>query len=179
MENLKDIAESINTELKPLSAKKLYMTANFFAASDNYPDRIVVEGIKNLRSTGKFTNDDIFQVRSAIKNHFSSKTLSIEENLSDRAIYIAIITKKDIANESEDKIEEAEFLHDETDGPIVTIRDLKKVLANFKDYDKLNICNEEGIPDYKITAIWNTEYERNMVADPADVDDKTCYIRIG
>ena len=95
MENLKDIAESINAELKLLSTKKLYVTANFFAASDNYPDRIVIEGIKNLRSTGKFTNDDILQVRTAIKNHFSSKTLEIKENLSDRAIYIAVITTKE------------------------------------------------------------------------------------
>lgn len=95
MENLKDIAESINAELKLLSTKKLYVSANFFSASDNYPDRIVVEGIKNLRSTGKLTNDDILQVRTAIKNHFSSKTLEINENLSDRAIYIAVITTKE------------------------------------------------------------------------------------
>ena len=95
MENLKDIAEHINAELKLLSAKKLYVTANFFSASDNYPDRIVVEGIKNLRSTGKLTNDDILQVRTAIRNHFSSKTLEIKENLSDRAIYIAVITTKE------------------------------------------------------------------------------------
>lgn len=95
MENLKDIAESINAELKLLSTKKLYVSANFFAASDNYSDRIVVEGIKNLRSTGKFTNDDILQVRTVIKNHFSSKTLEIKENLSDRAIYIAVITTKE------------------------------------------------------------------------------------
>ena len=93
--NLKDIAENINADLKALSAKKLYVTANFFSASDSYPDRIVVEGIKNLRSTGKFTNDDILQVRTAIKNHFSSKTLEIKENLSDRAIYIAVITTKE------------------------------------------------------------------------------------
>ena len=94
-DNLKDIAESINAELKSLSSKKLYVSANFFSASDSYPDRIVVEGIKNLRSTGKFTNDDILQVRTAIKNHFSSKTLEIKENLSDRAIYIAVITTKE------------------------------------------------------------------------------------
>ena len=93
--NLKDIAENINADLKALSAKKLYVTANFFfSASDSYPDRIVVEGIKNLRSTGKFTNDDILQVRTAIKKHFSSKTLEIKENLSDRAMYIAVITEK-------------------------------------------------------------------------------------
>lgn len=92
--NLKDIAENINADLKALSAKKLYVTANFFSASDSYPDRIVVEGIKNLRSTGKFTNDDILQVRTAIKKHFSSKTLEIKENLSDRSIYIAVITTK-------------------------------------------------------------------------------------
>ena len=94
-DNLKDIAESINAELKSLSSKKLYVSANFFSASDNYPDRIVVEGIKNLRSTGKLTNDDILQVRTAIKNHFSSKTLEINENLSDRTIYIAVITTKE------------------------------------------------------------------------------------
>ena len=93
-DNLKDIAESINAELKSLSSKKLYVSANFFSASDSYPDRIVVEGIKNLRSTGKFTNDDILQVRTAIKKHFSSKTLEIKENLSDRAMYIAVITEK-------------------------------------------------------------------------------------
>ena len=92
--NLKDIAENINADLKALSAKKLYVTANFFSASDSYPDRIVVEGIKNLRSTGKFTNDDILQVSTAIKKHFSSKTLEIKENLSDRSIYIAVITTK-------------------------------------------------------------------------------------
>ena len=184
--NLREIAENIRDELNPLSSKKLYVVANFFGASDSYPDRIVIEGIKNLKSTGKFTNDDILQIRTAIKKHFSSKTLDIKENLSDRAMYIAVITVKDTANETElseaaddRQIDESAFLHDETDHPIVTVGDLKKVLSNFKDYDKINVCDDEGIPNYKIVAMWNTEYERSMVADPNDVDDNTCYIRIG
>lgn len=72
------------------------------------------------------------------------------------------------------------YMHDaETDGPIVTVRDLKEILKNFDDNDVINVCDTEGVPDHKFVSMWNAEYENSTVGLDADQEEHVCYFRIG
>ena len=58
---------------------------------------------------------------------------------------------------------EEPFEWDCTDDPVVTVRDLKKVLTNFKDNDVIDICDTNGESGCKFVAFWNAAYENYAV----------------
>ena len=160
-------------QLKPLAgnATPSFTTQDIMKAKElalravkKFPDKYVFFGVDDT-SRGVMTGKN--HLRASVRYYYDPTVRMWNDN--------------ELFGEAADdkQVDENEFLHDETDHPIVTVGDLKKVLSNFKDYDKINVCDNEGIPDYKIVSLWNTEYERSMVADPNDVDDNTCYIRIG
>lgn len=63
----------------------------------------------------------------------------------------------------------------ETERPIATVGDLKRVLANFKDQDRLNILDTDSQP-VEIKAMWNANMEYVMTDN--DIGDDVCSIRI-
>ena len=76
-----------------------------------------------------------------------------------------------------DESYEQPYLYDISDGDpeILTVGDLKKVLANFKDKDRLMILGE-GNREFSIKAMWNANEEYVMTDN--DVGDDACLIRI-
>lgn len=70
------------------------------------------------------------------------------------------------------------FCHEtQTDGPIATVGDLKRILTeNFNDSDILVICDSDGVPESSITAIWDSQYENDMMGDGGD--EGQCFIRV-
>lgn len=93
-DDLKNIAEALNADLKSLKAKHLYISAFFYSASSvnptKLPDRILVEGIKNLSTTGKFTSNDRAAVNNIINRH--CKDLNVRLLTNDWGMHNAIIT---------------------------------------------------------------------------------------
>lgn len=57
----------------------------------------------------------------------------------------------------------------------MTVKDLKTVLENFKDNDRLMILGE-GNREFNIKAMWNANEEYEMTDN--DVGDDVCLIRI-
>ena len=76
-----------------------------------------------------------------------------------------------------DEAYERPYLYDIGDGDpaIVTVKDLKTVLENFKDNDRLMILGE-GNREFNIKAMWNANEEYEMTDN--DVGDDVCLIRI-
>lgn len=94
--DLKNIAETLNADLKTLKAQRLYISAFFYSASSSnptkLPDRIVVEGIKNLNTTGKFTSNDRAAVNHIINRHCGDLNVRLLTN--DWGMHNAVITLK-------------------------------------------------------------------------------------
>lgn len=96
--DLMTIAKTLNDELKTLTKRKLYVSSFFYGASVSdpvkRPDRICVEGIKNLRSTGRFTYDDRAAINAIIRRHCDCDGLNIKLLTDDWGMHNAVITLK-------------------------------------------------------------------------------------
>jgi len=94
--DLMTIAKTLNDDLKSLQSRRLYITAHFERASSvdpaKYPDRILVNGIKNLRSTGRFTYDDRAAANAIIHRHCDGLNIKLLTN--DWGMHNAVITLK-------------------------------------------------------------------------------------
>lgn len=95
VEDLKEIAPKMNDAFKSLIKNKhLYITSFFYPAEAGYPDRILVQGIKNLRTTGKFGPADL-QAVDKIVYGFVDDSLTLKRlNINDPCIYNLLITVK-------------------------------------------------------------------------------------
>ena len=84
------------------------------------------------------------------------------------------------AKKNEEQMNEAyetPYAYDTADGnsQIITVKDLKNVLNNFKDNDVLTILGE-GDREFDIKCIWNSSMEYEMTGN--DAPDNICFIRL-
>lgn len=87
------VAQSMKSELKALSSKKLYISAHAYHANAAQPnDYILIEGIKNLRSTGRFKPEDREAVNCVIRKHVDKHNGKIKLLTADPCMHNAIIT---------------------------------------------------------------------------------------
>ena len=94
VENLKELAVKMHKTFTTLQAKRLYVTAFFYPAEAGYSDRILVQGIKNLRTTGKFRPADL-QAIDKIISDFTDDSLNLKRlNANDSCMYNLLITIK-------------------------------------------------------------------------------------
>ena len=72
---------------------------------------------------------------------------------------------------------ETPYAYDVKEGApqIVTVKDLKNALSNFKDNDVISILGE-GDREFDIKCVWNSNMEYEMTGN--DAPDNMCYIRI-
>ena len=92
-EELTTVAKNINEALKPLKAKKLSVCAHAHNASSVQPkDYILIEGIKNLHSTGSFTSADRTAIDSIINKHVKPLNGEVKAGRIDPCMCIRIIT---------------------------------------------------------------------------------------
>lgn len=92
--------------------------------------------------------------------------------------YWASLCESDNKEEQEmNEAYETPYLYDVGDGDpeILTVGDLKKVLANFKDNDQLVLLGD-GDRQFEIKAMWNANEEYEMTDN--DVGDNACLIRL-
>ncbi len=90
--NFKEI-DAIAKALKALSEKKLYVCAHAYPASGVKPkDYILVEGIKNLRSTGRLTFADRHAIANVISKHIKLHNGELKHGCKDPCMFIEIIT---------------------------------------------------------------------------------------
>lgn len=87
------VARSMQQDLMDLASKKLYMHACAYHANAVQPnDYILVEGIKNLRSTGRFKLEDREAVNHVIHKHVDKHNGKIKLLTADPCMHNAIIT---------------------------------------------------------------------------------------
>ena len=69
------------------------------------------------------------------------------------------------------------YSYDVTEGAdrVVTVKQLKDILSNFKDTDTLVILGE-GNQELEVKAAWNSDMERDVTG--IDVEDNICFIRL-
>jgi len=91
-DELKTNATKLTADLRSLSNHKLYVCANAYAAEANYPDRIIVEGIKNLHTTGRFTAADRSLINTKLLDFCVKHELKIKILDADSGMHNAIIT---------------------------------------------------------------------------------------
>lgn len=92
-EDIDTLAVTLNAKLKYLSKDKLFICAHAYHANSVQPkDYILVEGIKNLRSTGRFTSVDRRAIDALITNQLEPLSPQISAPNNDPCMYVRIIT---------------------------------------------------------------------------------------
>lgn len=87
------VAQGMQQDLMDLASKKLYMSAHAHHATMAQPvDHILVEGIKNLSSTGRFKPEDREAVNCVIRKHVDKHNGKIKLLTADPCMHNAIIT---------------------------------------------------------------------------------------
>ena len=88
-----NVAQGMQQDLMDLASKKLYMSAHAHHATMAQPvDHILVEGIKNLSSTGRFKPEDREAVNHIIRKHVDKHNGKIKLLTADSCMHNAIIT---------------------------------------------------------------------------------------
>lgn len=87
---------------------------------------------------------------------------------------------EDVSVEPDEEMNESyeqPYCYDVADGnpEVLTVGALKKILANFKDNDRLNII-ADGDMALEIKALWNVNAEYEMTGN--DAGDDVCFIRV-
>lgn len=99
---------------------------------------------------------------------------------SNIAYWASLCESTPVEEDSDEELNEGyepPYIYDTADGDpeILTVGDLKKVLENFKDKDRLMILGE-GNGEFSIKAMWNANEEYEMTDN--DVGDDVCLVRI-
>ena len=83
------LCAKLNADFKRLTKDKLFITAS---VHPNFKDQIIIEGIKNLRTTGRFTDEDRDKVNTIINRHLETGNFEFKILANDPCMHNAVIT---------------------------------------------------------------------------------------